>query len=388
MKRLLPLLLTLLLLATLFVGCSSSSPSASPGNSESPSNSSPGTSPSDSGEPAPSEKTDLKVGMVTDSGSVDDKSFNQSAWEGIKAAAALYSTADPLYLKPASETPADYSAAIQNLYDNGCRLIVCPGFLFSPTIYEMQDKLPDCKFLLIDETPHTEDYSDFKTASNTVSVVFAEHESGFLAGLAAALKIQDGNLGFVGGMQVPAVERFNWGFQQGVKYANDTYGTTCAINPDDVVYQGTFNDSAAGGQLAKVMYDRGVKVVFGCGGITGNGALYEAAEQRTGGKEVWAVGVDTDQYDLGLYGAGNDSAVLTSAMKGVRQCAYDITVDFLKGEFTGGRDLTYNAASDGVGIPEQNPNLGSDITDKVADAFAKMKDGSLVVSNTKGDLIG
>ncbi|MDT8299202.1 MAG: BMP family ABC transporter substrate-binding protein, partial [Spirochaetaceae bacterium] len=119
----------------------------------------------------------LKVGMVTDAGTIDDKSFNQGTWEGILQAAAEGSVSEK-YLKPTGTTEADYIKEIGNLYDAGYKLIVTPGFKFETAIFAAQDKYKDANFVLIDGTPHNADYSEFRAEDNVVSIFFAEHESG------------------------------------------------------------------------------------------------------------------------------------------------------------------------------------------------------------------
>ncbi|MDZ4956946.1 BMP family ABC transporter substrate-binding protein, partial [Clostridium perfringens] len=167
---------------------------------------------SGSEEPA---KKDLKVGMVTDSGSIDDKSFNQGTWEGIKKAETDLKV-ETNYLKPTGTTEADYMKEIGNLYDTGYKFIVTPGFKFETAVFKAQEKYKDAKFVIIDGNPHNGDFNPV-VADNTVSIFFAEQETGFLAGVATALELKEGELGFIGGMEIPAPQKFNWGFQQGVK---------------------------------------------------------------------------------------------------------------------------------------------------------------------------
>src|SRR5690554_4321687 len=201
----------------------------------------------------------LKVGMVTDAGTIDDKSFNQGTWEGILKAQDE-GLIEAKYLKPSGTTEADYLKEIGNLYDAGYKFIITPGFKFETTIFEAQDKYPDAKFVILDGEPHSADYSEFRIEDNVVGVYWAEHESGFLAGVAAALQMKSGNFGFIGGMEIPAVQKFNWGFQQGVNYANANFGTNIVMRQENNLYQGTFDDISAGQQIAASMYDRGVNV--------------------------------------------------------------------------------------------------------------------------------
>lgn len=330
-------------------------------------------------------KEALKVGMVTDAGTIDDKSFNQGTWEGIlKAGDELGVTVK--YLKPVGTTEADYLKEIGNLYDAGYKFIVTPGFKFETTIFKAQDKYKDAKFVLIDGTPHSADYSEFRAESNVVSIFFAENESGFMAGVAAALQLKDSSVGFIGGMEIPPVQKFNWGFQQGIAYANANLGTSIMLDAENVIYQGTFSDVAAGQQLAAQMFDKGVSTIFCAAGGVGVGAINEAKSRATSGENVWIIGVDVDQYTEGLYEA-DKSIILTSAMKRIDNAAFDMVVADLAGTLPGGETLVFNAANDGVGIPAVNPNLDADVQAKVAEVAAKLKAGEIVVAAEQGDLL-
>ncbi|MBW5445078.1 BMP family ABC transporter substrate-binding protein [Cohnella sp. CFH 77786] len=339
----------------------------------------------ESASPAPAANTDFSVGMVTDSGTIDDKSFNQGTWEGVQRAAKDLGLKDK-YLKPTGTTEADYLNQIGNLYDAGFKFIVTPGFKFETAIFAAQDKYKDAKFVLIDGAPHKADDNTPVVKPNTVSIFFAEQESGFLAGVATALQLKEGEAGFIGGMEIPPVQKYNWGFQQGVKYANDNLGTKITIKKENVIYQGTFSDTAAGQQIAAQMYDRGVKVIFAAAGGVGVGAIKEAVTRGNAGKEVWIVGVDVDQYAEGMKKDGK-SIILTSAMKKIDQAAYDMVKAETEGKFPGGQTLVFDSKVDGVGLPKDNPNLSQETVAKVNDVLQKLKSGEIKVAAEQGDLI-
>ncbi len=326
---------------------------------------------------------DMKVGMVTDAGTIDDKSFNQGTWEGIQIAAGTFNL-ETRYLQPGGTTEADYITEIGNLVDAGFMFIVCPGFKFETAIYDVQDRYPDAKFVLIDGYPHAGDW-DPVVKDNVVSIFFAEHESGFLAGVATALQLGEGEVGFIGGMEIPAVQRFNWGFQQGILYANENYDTSIVMNAENFVYQGTFDDVAAGQVLAAAMYDKGVDAIFAAAGGVGIGAINEAKTRASAGEEVWVIGVDVDQYAEGIYD-GTKSIILTSAMKYIDRAAYDMIEAELNGEFPGGQILNLDANNYGIGIPQENPNLDDEVEGIVAEVFAALQSGDIVVSDVKGEL--
>lgn len=326
----------------------------------------------------------LKVGMVTDAGTIDDKSFNQGTWEGVLKAKTDLGIEEK-YLKPTGTTEADYLKEIANLNDAGYKFIVCPGFKFETAIFKAQDKYPKSKFVLIDGNPHAGDFKPV-VKENTVSIFFAEHESGFLAGVATALQLKDGEVGFIGGMEIPPVQKFNWGFQQGVKYANEKFATKISMKQENVLYQGSFDNVAAGQQIAAQMFDRGVKAIFCAAGGVGVGAINEAKARAKAGKPAWIIGVDVDQYADGIY-EGEKSIILTSAMKRIDQAAYDMIKAEKDGKFPGGQTLTFDAKNNGVGIPAKNPNLGDDVKTKVDEIFKQLQSGEIKVAAEKGDLI-
>jgi basic membrane protein A len=326
----------------------------------------------------------MKVGLVTDAGTIDDKSFNQGTWEGVVRAGKELKL-ETKYLKPGGTTEADYLKEIGNLCDAGFNMVVCPGFKFETAVFQAQDKYKNVKFVIIDGTPHAGDYKPV-VKNNTVSIFFAEHESGFLGGVAAALQLKSGDLGFIGGMEIPAVQKYNWGFQQGVKYANEKLGAKVTIKAENVIYQGSFDNVAAGQQLAAQMFDRGVKAIFCAAGGVGIGGINEAKSRAKAGKEVWIIGVDVDQYSEGVYD-GNKSIILTSAMKRVDQSAYDMVKAARNNKFSGGQTLIFNAQNNGIGIPVNNPNLSSAVQKQVASVFKQIQSGAIKISDQRGNLI-
>ncbi|MGN0143660.1 MAG: BMP family protein [Clostridium sp.] len=330
-----------------------------------------------------SESHNLKVGMVTGTGTIDDKSFNQGTWEGLLQAKDELKLSEPKYLQPNGETKSDYLKEIGNLVDGGYNFIAAPGFKLEQAIYDAQDKYPDVKFLLIDGVP-TNENEDSKINDNTISVMFAEEQAGFIVGVTAALEVKEGKVGFIGGMKIPAVIKFANGYVQGVDYANQYLNTNVSLNDEDLIYQGTFDDVAAGQQIAAQMYDRNVKVIFACAGSVGNGVINEAKNRVNAGEEVWVIGVDRDQYEDGIYADGK-SVILTSAVKKLDSASYNVVKDIYNNEFKGGESIIYDITKDAIGLPEENPNLNDETLSKVNEIVQQMKDGKIVVSseNTK-----
>ncbi|MCK5812442.1 MAG: BMP family ABC transporter substrate-binding protein [Clostridiales bacterium] len=373
MKKTLSIILSLMLVVALLAGCSGGKTSEEPTATPTP-------------EPTVEfgDNTDFKVGMVTDAGTIDDKSFNQGTWEGILLATDDFGLENK-YLKPDGTTQAEYLTEIGNLFDAGYKFIITPGFKFETTIFEAQTKYPDAKFVLIDGYPHVGDWAPV-VAENTVSIFFAEHEAGFYAGLATALQLDDGEVGFIGGMEIPPVQKFNWGFQQGIAYANDTYNTTIVMNAENFIYEGSFDNVAAGQQLAAGMFDKGVDAIFCAAGGVGVGAINEAKTRAESGEDVWIIGVDVDQYTDGIYD-GTNSIILTSAMKGIDQAAYDMILAETYGTFPGGEILIFDSSNNGVGLPSENPNLSDDVLTKVSKAFDDVVAGTITVTSEQGSLL-
>jgi basic membrane protein A len=308
----------------------------------------------------------FRVGLVTDIGGIDDKSFNQGTWEGIVRFAetnALVKDKDYKYLQSAAE--ADYVPNLSTFADEKMDLIVSPGFLFEKAVGEVADKYPQQKWLIIDTLVNK---------PNVASAVFAEHEGSYLVGVAAGLKAKaDGKkvVGFLGGMQFPLIEKFQAGFQAGVAAVYPE----CKILVD---YAGDFAAPDKGQAIAQKQFNAGAYIIFHAAGATGNGMIKEAKE-RTEKKDVrWAIGVDKDQYNDGVYGDGK-SAVLTSMMKRVDVAAHDVADMTKKGEFPGGKALVFSLKNKGVGIPDKNPSLSDEVVAKVREYEAKIASGEITV---------
>ena len=323
--------------------------------------------------------TDLKVGMMTDAGTIDDRSFNQYTWEAVSGVIS-----NSKYLKPAGQTDADYIESIGNLYDAGYKFIVAPGSRVERAIGVAQEKYPDAEFVILDGEP-VDSEGNPCIASNSTAIYFAEEEAGFIAAVAAAVEIKEGEFGFLGGMEIPPVQRFSYGFEQGVNYANENLGTNIVLKDENIVYQGSFGDKAGGQQVAGSMYDKGVDVIFTAAGGTGIGALNEAKSRAMNGEtDCFIIGVDVDQYQDGVYDAANNaSVILTSAIKKITEATISVLKDKVNGQFPGGQILTFNVANDGVGIPENNPNLGEEATNAASEVTNKIKAGEITVAKEK-----
>lgn len=313
----------------------------------------------------------FEIALITDKGNIDDKSFNQGAWEGV----VEYAEANKIthkYYKPEEASDAGYLAAIDLAVSGGAKVIVTPGYLFEVPVYEAQTKYPDVKFVLLDGAPHTADYATYETKSNVASVMYAEEESGYLAGYAA---VKDGftKLGFMGGMAVPAVQAFGYGYLQGIDAAANELGVDVSVIYH---YTGNFEENDTNKATAKTMYQEGTQVIFGCGGSVGKSVMAAAAEAGTK-----VIGVDVDQrYD--------SDTVITSATKGLGASVIAVLKSIYDGSFDtyAGKTTYFNAANNGVGLPTKVLDGSSDnafdrfssFTQADYDAiFAKLADGSV-----------
>ena len=285
----------------------------------------------------PQAQETFELALVTDLGTIDDKSFNQGAWEGLVQYAREKNISHKYY-QPAEQSDDSYLTTIDLAVRGGAKVIVTPGFLFEVPIFIAQDRYPNVHFILVDGVPHDPSYSTFRTAKNTVGILYAEDQAGFLAGYAA---VKDGNrrLGFVGGMAVPAVVRFGYGFIQGAEYAAKELALAAGAITINYHYTGNFVASPEAQTLAASWYNQGVDVIFACGGAVGNSVM-AAAEQA--GKKV--IGVDVDQ-------SGESRTVITSATKGLQPSVYACVSDFYNNRFPGGQTLVFEAKNQGVGLP-------------------------------------
>lgn len=284
-----------------------------------------------------------EIALVTDVGTIDDKSFNQGAWEGV-VKFTEENNISSRYYQPTEGSIEAISSAIELAIKGGAKTIVCPGYLFEVPVYNMQEKYPDVKFIIIDGIPKESDSYDaqVKVGDNTVSVFFAEQEAGFLAGYASVMEGYR-NLGFMGGIAVPAVIKFGYGFIQGAEYAGKELG----LNKDDIkikyTYVGDFQASPEHTTKASAWYNDGVEVIFAAGGGVGNSVM-KAAESIEGKK---VIGVDVDQ-------SVESETVITSAMKNLQNAVYAELKQIYDGNFSGGKIITLDASTENVLLPMEN----------------------------------
>ena len=310
-----------------------------------------------------------EIALVTDKGNIDDKSFNQGAWEGVEA----YGTANNKtthYYKPEEASDEGYLATIQLAVDGGAKVVVCPGYLFEVAAYNAQTMFPDVTFILLDGEPHTAD-GTYKTEKNVACIKYAEEEAGFLAGYAALVEANtDGKatLGFEGGMAVPAVVAFGYGYLQGIEAAATELGLEDGAVKVLYHYTGDFAETDANKATAKGMFESGAQIIFGCGGSVGKSVFSAAAE--AGGKSI---GVDVDQK-------GDSETVITSAMKGLGASVQSVLTSYYAGTFEaeyGGKTTYFAAANNGVSLPDDYERLEKFTKEQYDGIYAKLVDGTI-----------
>ena len=325
------------------------------------------------------------VAMVTDYGDITDQSFNQTTYEACKAFAEA-NNYDFTYYKPAGDSDAERVAMIEKAVDEGYTVIVLPGFAFAKAIAETAPTYTDVKFIALDVSEYdlTSAGLTAETMTNVYSAVYQEELSGYMAGY-AAVKMGYTKLGYLGGMAVPAVQKFGYGFVQGADAAAAELGITVDMN---YIYGGLFYGTADITAVMDTWYQAGTEVVFACGGGIYTSAV-DAAMKVEGAK---VIGVDVDQAGVIAKYAGMEdtSLTITSAMKGL----YPTTVDTLTDVLINGNWANYSGKVATLGlvsgddptlnyvqIPMESTQWSDTFTQDDYKALVKgMFDGTIVVS--------
>ncbi len=327
----------------------------------------------------------LKIAVVTSPSGVDDGSFNQDNYEGAMAFADAHpgTTVTPIQegniansVNAVADIVADYD------------VIVTPGFQFGG-ITTLAQENPEKKFILVDAWPLGEDGKDLpadQPVDNIYAVYYAEQESGFFAGITAAMETKTGKVAVVNGRAFPSNVNYQYGFEAGVAYANAKLGTTAEcielktyagtdVTGADVGgnYIGDFNDPATGKVVGAALIAEGVDIMFVAAGNSGNGVFTAIKEA----KDVYVIGCDVDQYDDGVNGDKN--IVLTSGLKNMAYTVETALNAVLDGSFKGA-NVTLFAKDNGTGYVSEDGRhqLGEKTLEALKDAYAKIVDGTIV----------
>ncbi len=299
---------------------------------------------------------ELKVGIVFDVGGLGDQSFNDAAYVGLMRLNQELG-AKVGYVE--SRTPSDYEANLAMLAREGYDVIWGIGFLLEDAIRKVAVQYPETKFGIIDSAYADEEYES--SLKNVLGVLFKEHEGSFLMGVLAAETTESNIVGFVGGMQIPVIERFEAGFKSGV----------WSVNPAiDIItnYTGVFDDPAKGKAATDSMIRRRADVVFHAAGATGLGMIESAEEQG-----IWAIGVDSDQHHLA------PDTILNSMIKRVDTGVFEGTKLLISPEFKA-HTMVLGLVESGVGLaPAESNNASAEATAAALAWEAKIAAGELVV---------
>ncbi|MGT2754921.1 BMP family lipoprotein [Streptococcus ovis] len=311
----------------------------------------------------------VKPAIVTDIGGVDDRSFNQSAWEGLQAWGkenGMEKDKGFTYFQSASEQ--DYVTNLDAAVSGGYNLVFGIGFALETAIADVAPNNPDTHYVIVD--------SVVPDLDNVVSVGFADHEASYLAGVAAAKSTKTKHVGFIGGMEGVVIDRFEAGFVAGVKSVDESIKIT-------IDYAGSFGDAAKGQTIASAQYASGADIIFHASGGTGNGVFAAAKaenETRNEADKVWVIGVDRDQSAEGEYTSKDgkkSNFVLASTLKEVGNSVKEISNNAAKGDFPGGEVVRFSLKDKGVELAETN--LSEDAAKAVADAKQAIVDGKVEV---------
>lgn len=310
----------------------------------------------------PEESADLTgktVGMVTDTGGINDESFNQTSWAGLNELEAK-TGAKASYVQ--SEQEANYNANLNQLVDANTDLVWGIGYLLAGSVETVSKQAPDTNFAVIDNA-----YENPESLPNVTGVVFKAEQPSFLVGYIAGHTTKTNKVGFVGGMKGVVIDQFEYGYRAGVLEAAKELGKEITV---DIQYADSFKDEAKGKSIATRMFNDGSDIVFHAAGGVGKGVIEAAKELNK-----FAIGVDADQSGLA------PKNVLTSALKKVDVAIYDLSKRLLSGEKLGGQTVVYTANEEAVGIPEYNAETAlypEELHKKALDKLEEIKADKIV----------
>lgn len=380
------------LMAFSLTACGGSSDSKTETNTESKSEEKADNDTDKSGEEETSDASDMKVAMVTDSGDITDQSFNQTTYETCKAWGSE-NNVEFNYYKPESDSDEARSASVDQAAADGANVIVLPGYMFASAVVEQYEMYPDIKFIALDVSagdicekgvgegysynPDEYDVTEYYNTDNVYCCTYQEELSGYMAGY-AAVKLGYHHLGFLGGMSVPAVTRFGYGYVQGADEAAKELDIVDDVAVEYVCGGQFYGDADITAYMDTWYGSKGVEAVFACGG----GIYTSAAEAatKTGGK---VIGVDSDQS--GIIG---EDLTITSAMKGLAPTINDV-LDAIKADnwkdYAGKIDnlglVSENPEDNFVQLPVETTQWSDDFTeDDYKDLVKRMYDGELTIS--------
>ncbi|MBD0839327.1 MULTISPECIES: BMP family protein [unclassified Streptomyces] len=321
-----------------------------------------GTSSDDSGDSGTKDEKGLAIAY--DIGGKGDQSFNDAAYAGLEKAQKEfgYKTAD---IEPTEgETDADKEQRLASLAKQGYNPVIGVGFAYGPAMEAVAKDYPDTTFGIVDSVVE---------GDNVASLVFAEQEASYLAGVAAAKATESNVVGFVGGVDIPLIHKFEAGYKQGVQDTNPEVKVVSQYLTQ-TAEEGGFSSPDKGKAAAEGQIEKKADVVYQAAGLSGQGVIQAAAKAK-----VWAIGVDSDQYQQEALSAEKDY-ILTSALKDVGGAVYALAKSVEDGKPLTGVQ-TFDLKVDGVGLADSNPKMAEieGLTDAVAKAKEGIIDGSIKV---------
>ena len=345
MKKFLSVVLSAAMLLST-AACSSQAPSSSAGSGSTAAASAASTA----------SASNFKVAMVTDTGGVNDQSFNQSSWEGLQSF-SKETGAKVSYLE--SKQATDYSTNLDKLADDNNKLIWGIGYAMADAIGNSSKQNPDISYAIVDNG-----YDAKTMGTNVAGVMFRAQESSFLVGYIAGKTTKTNKVGFVGGMTSAIIDQFQYGYTAGAEYAAKELGKKITVIPQ---YAQSYSDSAKGKAIANKMFSDGCDIVFHAAGGTGVGVIEAAKEANK-----FAIGVDRDQAYLA------PKNVLTSALKLAGKAVADVSKEAKDGKKIGGKTYTFGLKEGAVGIPTTNQNVSKSVYADAMKIQQKIIDGSIV----------
>ena len=324
--------------------------------------------------PSATAASKVKVGLAYDIGGRGDKSFNDSAAAGLEAAKKKFGvTAKEITVTQG--TDSEREDKLRLLAKAGYNPIIAVGFLYAGPLKAVASDYPNVQFGIIDDAS--------VDLLNVAGLIFAEEQGSYLAGVAAALASKSGKVGYIGGVRIPLLQKFEAGFVAGVKATNKKATVDVKYVTEFPDFSG-FNDPAKAKVIAKGMIDRGVDVIYSAAGASGAGNFAAAAEAAFAGKKVWTIGSDTDQYLT--VSAAEKKNMLTSMIKRIDTAVYDVIAASAKGTSVndvldakyGVYGRVYTVARDGVGLSYSGGYL-TNYKDQLEKVAADIKSGKILV---------
>ncbi|EJO5347985.1 BMP family ABC transporter substrate-binding protein [Clostridium botulinum] len=354
-KKIIALLATAVMAVSLFAGC---------GNKDT------------SGEQSADKKEKVKIGLSTDEGGLNDKSFNQSADAGVKKAQKELNVE---YKPIESKQKEDYESNLEALVNDGSNLTFGIGFQMEQAMKNVAKKYPDKNFAIVDTVVD---------APNVQSLTFKDNEGSFLMGVIAGKMTKTNKVGFIGGKDFAPINKFEVGFVAGVKSVNEEaakglMGSNGKPGPM-IKYADSFGDTNKGYELGKSLYGAGCDVVYHAAGGVGIGLFKAAKELNKPNKKIWAIGVDEDQaVKVPEY----KDIILSSMIKRVDAATFNATKEVVDGTFKGGKHIELGLKEDGVDVaPTSNKNTSKEVLDLVGKYKKAIKDEKIKVPATRKEL--